>query len=298
MIGALIGDIAGSVYETCNYVTDQPASINLMRGDCHFTDDSILTIAIAEACLISINRKKGWHNESVNGKKSIEDKEKGESKNVYANCLRKWTRLYPDKHFCFGNSFLRWAVNDTADAYNSWGNGSAMRAGPIGWAFETLAATLAEAKKSAEVTHNHPEGIRGAQAVAASIFLARQQHSKENIKTYIVQQFGYDLSRSLDSIRPQHKFDVSCQQSVPQALTAFFESASFEHSLQLAISIGGDSDTLACVTGSIAEAFYGCIPPDLEQFALNRLPAPMKAVLAQFQECFCKNSRNKSGRIL
>jgi ADP-ribosylglycohydrolase len=166
--------------------------------------------------------------------------------------------------------------------YNSWGNGSAMRVSPIGWYFKTLEQTLDEAKKSAECTHCHPEGIKGAQAVAACIWLARNGQSKEEIKKYITGSFHYNLERTISEIRPDYQFDVSCQGSVPEAIIAFLESSDFENAIRLAISLGGDSDTIACITGSIAESFYQTIPENIVENTLNVLPQELIYVIDDF----------------
>lgn len=170
--------------------------------------------------------------------------------------------------------------------YDRFGNGSAMRVGPIGFAFATLDDVLAEAKRSAEATHNHPEGIKGAQAIAAAIFLARMGASKEEIKKYVEESFDYDLSRTLNDIRPTYRFDETCQGSVPQAITSFFESVDFESAIRNAVSLGGDSDTLACMAGGIAEAFYGGVPPDIVSRIRSLLPPEFLTIVDEFYERF------------
>ncbi|WP_279626079.1 ADP-ribosylglycohydrolase family protein [Rodentibacter genomosp. 1] len=167
------------------------------------------------------------------------------------------------------------------EPYNSWGNGSAMRVSPVGWVFDTLEETLEYAKCSAEITHNHPEGIKGAQATATAIFLARTTKDKTKIKAYIEETFGYNLSQTCDEIRPEYKFDVSCQGSVPQAIVAFLESENFEHAIRLAVSLGGDSDTIAAITGSISEAFYGEIPSEIVSQVIPKLPQEFLTILEQ-----------------
>ena len=167
--------------------------------------------------------------------------------------------------------------------YGSFGNGSAMRVAAAGWLFDTLDKTLEMAKVTAEVTHNHPEGIKGAQATAAAIFLARTGHSKPEIKRYVEQTFGYELSRTCDEIRPGYRHVETCQQTVPEAIIAFLESTGFEDALRNAVSLGGDSDTLACITGGIAEAFYG-MPPELREETLKRLPEEMQAAYELFRQ--------------
>ena len=253
MYGAIIGDICGSVFEWRNCKTTNPHTVSLTEPECRFTDDSVLTVATAEALL---------------------------KKRDYAESYKDWGRRYPNVGY--GGTFYRWLGSTSLEPYNSWGNGSAMRVSPVGWAFETLEETLAEAQRSAEVTHNHPEGIKGAQSVAAAMFFARNGTSKQEIKEYVELTFCYDLNRTTDDIRPDYTFDVSCQGSVPEAIICFLESDDYVHALQLAISIGGDTDTIACITGGIAEAFYRKIPDELIDFANARLSEPMKVVIAEF----------------
>ena len=195
---------------------------------------------------------------------------------------RTWGNRYP--RMSCGWKFRQWLQSDSLEPYNSYGNGSAMRVSPIGWVCETLEETLAEAKRSAEVTHNHPEGIKGAQSVAAAMFLARNGKSKQEIKEYIETTFGYDLNRTTDQIRPDYKFDETCMGTVPEAIICFLESNDYVHAIQLAISIGGDTDTIACITGGIAEAFYRNIPDELIRFAESKLTNEMKQVIVAFRE--------------
>ena len=255
MLGAIIGDICGSIYERHNHKTEEPQHIILTGHNCRLTDDTVLTIATAEALLQGRN---------------------------YTKAYKEWGCRYP--HAGYGKKFKGWMYSDSLEPYNSFGNGSAMRVAPVGWAFETLEETLAEAKRSAEVTHNHPEGIKGAQSVAAAIFLARHGKSKQEIKKYIESAFGSDLTRTTAQIRPVYKFDVTCQGSVPEAIICFLESNDFVHAIQLAISIGGDTDTIACITGSIAEAFYRGIPDDLIDFIQVRLPDEMLQIIEKFHK--------------
>ncbi|MCD6293027.1 MAG: ADP-ribosylglycohydrolase family protein [Deltaproteobacteria bacterium] len=254
MLGAIAGDIIGSVYEWDNIKSKK---FELFSPESFFTDDSILTIALAEAIL---------------------------NNDDYGRVMKKYYKRYPDGGY--GGSFRQWAGSPDNKPYNSWGNGSAMRTSPVGYAFENLEDVLLKAEYFASFTHNHPEGIKGAQATAAAIFLARKDASKEMIKLYIIQQFHYDLSRSLDEIRPDYKFDVSCQGTVPQALTAFLESKNYEDAIRNAISLGGDSDTLACITGGIAEAFYGKLPKDIATNALNILGDNLRDVVIRFYDKF------------
>ncbi|GMO42967.1 MAG: ADP-ribosylglycohydrolase family protein [Treponemataceae bacterium] len=255
MYGALAGDICGSIYEWHNRKTETPEEIDLFDSRCHFTDDSVLTAGVADALLSGGDYKAG---------------------------ILNWARKYPRSGF--GGSFKKWFRDENPQPYNSLGNGSAMRANPVGWAFDTLEETLDEAKKSAEVTHNHPEGIKGAQATAAAIFLARNGTTKAEIKEYVEKEFAYDLSADLGELRKTYRFDVICRGTVPPAIMAFLASNDFAHALQTAISLGGDTDTLACITGSIAEAFYKEIPAKLVGFIEGKIPHDMKRVIKRFHE--------------
>jgi len=252
MLGAIAGDIIGSVYEWDNIKSKE---FDLFSPKAFFTDDSVLTVALAETIL---------------------------NEDDYGQVMRSYYNRYPDAGY--GGSFHEWAKDPGSKPYNSWGNGSAMRTSPVGYAFETLEEVLNKAEYFASFTHNHSEGIKGAQATAASIFLARKGASKEMIKLYITQQFKYDLTRSIDEIRPDYKFDVSCQGTVPQAITAFIESVSYEDAIRNAISIGGDSDTLACITGGIAEAFYGKLPKNITETAMNILDENLRETVVRFYE--------------
>jgi len=262
MLGAIIGDICGSVYEWFNYKTTEPRTISLTEPKSplpqgNFTDDTVMTIATAESLLKKLN---------------------------YVETYKDWGRRYPRAGY--GDTFMQWLLSDTLEPYNSWGNGSAMRVSPVGWACKTLEETLAEAKLSAVATHDHPEGIKGAQSVATAMFLARTGKSKQEIKEYIESTFGYALCRTTDEIRPNYAFDVSCQGSVPEAIICFLESDDYVHAIQLAISIGGDTDTIACITGGIAEAFYRKIPDEFADYAYARLFEPMKVVIEEFRDCY------------
>lgn len=252
MYGAIIGDIVGSVYEFHNVKKkDIPIKLNLMR----FTDDSVLTIATMDALL---------HPEVG-----------------YVKMYKQYFRDYVLSHRGFGGRFYEWGLKDSLKPYNSYGNGSAMRVSPVGWLYNSLEETLEEAKRSAEVTHNHPEGIKGAQAIAMAIYLARKNTPKEEMRSQLALRFNYDLSRSIESIRKVNTFDETCQGSVPEALTCFLNSTSFEDTLRTAISIGGDSDTIACMACSIAEAYYG-IDAEWIEFANSKIDGRMRSVLQQF----------------
>ena len=245
MLGAVIGDIAGSRFEFDNY---RHTDFDIFSPDSDFTDDTICTAAIADWVLQGCNDN-------------------------LASILQGWCRAYPCPKGAYGGRFSQWIEWKDPEPYNSWGNGSAMRVSAVGWAFATLEETLHFSEQSAIVTHNHPEGIKGAQAVAAAIFWARTGIGKAQIKENITRQFGYDLSQSCDQIRPHYHFNESCQETVPQAITAFLESDDFEHAIRLAVSLGGDSDTLAAITGSIAEAYHG-IPASMREHALGHIVTP------------------------
>ena len=240
MIGAILGDVVGSIYEFDNIKTKD---FELFDKECMFTDDSVMTIAVAEALM---------EFEKVTDDEAF--------KEVLIKAMHKYGRLYPDASY--GGRFLVWLLRKSTQPYNSFGNGSAMRVSPVGW----YAKTLPEAEKLAEltalVTHNHPEGIKGAVVTAGAIFLGRMGKSKEEIRGYIEKSYPIDFT--LDEIRPTYKFNETCQETVPQALAAFLESESFEDAIRNAVSLGGDGDTQACIAGAIAEAFYG-IPDELAE---------------------------------
>ncbi len=265
MLGAIAGDIIGSVYERNNIKSTE---FPLFGENSRFTDDTVLTIAVAHAILDDLD---------------------------YTGTLKLYGRKYPNAGY--GGSFRNWIFSPSKEPYNSWGNGSAMRVSPIGWAFNTAGDVLREAEKSAAATHNHPEGIKGAQSVALAILMARQGEGKETIKQEIERRFNYDLNRSLSEIRPDYKFDVSCQGSVPESIIAFLESESFEDAVRLAISIGGDSDTIACIAGSIAEAFYKEIPPHITAEVKQRLPDNLWEIVERFDFAIkCNNHKSKTNR--
>jgi len=249
MIGAIAGDIIGSVYERHRIKTTEFPLFS--AGSC-FTDDTVLTVALADAIL--------------------HDRD-------YARTMKEYYRKYPNAGY--GGRFGSWARSTESRPYNSWGNGAAMRISPVGFAFDALDATLSKARLYTEVTHNHPEGIKGAQATASVIYLARTGTSKEDIRKFVVERFGYDLSRTCDEIRPGYGFDESCQGTVPQAITAFLEADSFERAVRLAVSLGGDSDTLACIAGGMAEAYYG-VPAWISKKVLEILDHDLRRVTLEF----------------
>ena len=250
MIGAIAGDIIGSVYEFNPIKTKE---FPLFHPRCSFTDDSVLTIAVAKAIL-----------------------EDGD----YLRTILELARKYPN---CgYGRMFQQWIHLPDPKPYNSFGNGSAMRVSPVGFAFDTVKDVLEEAKRSAAISHNHPEGIKGAQAAALAVFLARTSRDKAEIRAELTRRFGYDLERTVDDIRPNYSFDETCQRTVPEAVVSFLDSESYEDTVRNAISLGGDSDTLACIAGGIAEAFYGGVPEEVREKACNYLPPDLREITERF----------------
>ena len=254
MLGAIAGDVIGSVFE--RYPTKSTA-FPLFSRHSTFTDDTVLTVAIAFSIL---------------------------KKTDYTLSLKMFGQKYPNAGY--GGLFYRWMFSPDSSPYNSWGNGSAMRVSPVGFAFSSLEEVLNEAGKSAEVTHNHPEGIKGAQATALAIYLARTGEGREGIRKEISSRFGYDLNRSVDEIRKTYRFDVSCQGSVPEAIISFLESENFEDALRKAISLGGDSDTLACMAGGIAQAYYKKVPQEIVSNVRDRLPDEFLSIIDEFNETY------------
>lgn len=254
MIGAIAGDIVGSVYE---FHPIKHTQFPLFRADSFFTDDSVLTIALAQSILTG---------------------------QPYLDVMLEFVNRYPNAGY--GGYFQHWIVSGIHAPYNSYGNGAAMRISPVGFAYQTLDEVLREADHATSITHNHPEGIIGGQATAAAIFLARQGNSKKEIKSYIQTTFGYDLERTIDSIRPAYGFDETCQKTVPEAILAFLESDSYESAIRLAVSLGGDADTLAAIAGGIAEAYYGGVSTEIEMETYSRLDPFMAGIVKQFEERF------------
>ncbi|MDP4270362.1 MAG: ADP-ribosylglycohydrolase family protein [Bacteroidota bacterium] len=257
MLGAIIGDIVGSRFEFRDF---KSKAFELFHPECDYTDDTICTVATADWLM---------NDEALQACQ-------------YQVTLLDYCRKYPNPMGGYGGSFARWIRSESPKPYGSFGNGSAMRVSPIGWFCNTLEETLDVAERSATVTHNHPEGVKGAQAVAVAIFLARFGKSKEEIKEDIVTRFGYELDKTCDQIRPTYQFNETCQGTVPQAITAFLDSTDFEEAIRLAVSLGGDSDTLTCITGAIAEAYYG-IPDALVNRALQYLPEDLLEVCTTFR---------------
>lgn len=250
MLGSIIGDIAGSVYEFNNYRAKDFAPF--FHPEAGFTDDTVCTIAIAEALL---------HDKCP------------------ARTLKEWGERYWSNGG-WGRSFALWLGSDSIEPYGSYGNGAAMRVAPAGLLATSLEEAQALAVKVTEVTHNHPEGLRGAGATASAVYMARTGSSADQIRDYVTEMFGYDLSRTVDEIRPGYVFNETCQRSVPEALTCVLEATSFEDAIRNAISIGGDSDTIAAIAGGVAEAMFG-IPDDIANEVWPKLPLDMRQVLTR-----------------
>jgi len=256
LLGAIAGDIIGSRYEWHPVKT---TDFELLSEECFFTDDTVLTVAVASALLQG---------------------------GTFAEEIWDLGNRYPDRGY--GNNFMRWLSGPKKEPYHSYGNGSALRVSSIGWAFDTLEEVLENAYRSAVVTHDHPEGIKGAQSVALAVWMSRQKRSKADIRLEIVKRFGYDLDRTLAEIRPSYTFDVTCQGSVPEAIIAFLESQDYESAVRNAISLGGDADTQAAIAGSIAEAFYGPLDDGLVRFVKKVLPQEFWNVIKQFNAQFIR----------
>ncbi|MEM7037772.1 MAG: ADP-ribosylglycohydrolase family protein [Bacteroidota bacterium] len=251
MIAAIAGDIIGSVHERAHL---KRMNFELFQKNSRFTDDTVLTMAVADCIL--------------NGKPY--------SETIRAYGKKYWARGY-------GGMFRKWVQDDTMGPYNSFGNGSGMRVSPVGWAFHRLNEVMDEAERSAVCTHNHPEGVKGAQAIAASVFMARKGKSKKEIREYVASTFNYDMNRSAEQIRKHYKFDVTCQGSVPEAIICFLDSRDVEHAIRLAISLGGDADTQACMAGAIAQAFYKKVP----QILVDEVQARLEPELWELTQAFC-----------
>ena len=250
ILGAIIGDCIGSIFEFHNF---KSTDFHLFGKETTFSDDSVLTLATMDSILNHVD---------------------------YTKVYQTFGRNYTNRGY--GGNFLYWIYMDEPEPYLSFGNGSAMRVSPVGWAYDNIDEVLKQAKRSAEVTHNHPEGIKGAQATASAIFLARTGKSKIEIKEFIETMFEYNLDRTIQDIRRGYSFDESCQDSVPEAIIAFLESTDFESAIRLAISLGGDSDTIACIAGSISEAFYKEIPEFIVENTLKLLPGELIKLIDEF----------------
>ncbi len=261
MMGAIIGDIVGSRFEWHNIKTKQ---FRLFHDRCEFTDDTVMTLSVAKAILECNGNLDHLSDQTI-------------------KCMQEVGRHYP--HCGYGGHFRQWVFADNPHPYNSWGNGSAMRVSAVAWAARDLNECIAMSKMVTEVTHNHPEGIKGAEAIAVATFMAIHGATKEEIKSTIEEKYDYDLSFTLDSIRDEYTFDVSCMGTVPPAIVAFLESTDFIDAIRNAISIGGDSDTLAACTGAIAEAFYG-IPVITRDYAETYLDSRLDNILTDFEKAY------------
>lgn len=261
MYGAILGDMIGSPYEFD--MGDKTKEFPLFSPQSHFTDDSVMTLAVADALLDST---------PGDGDQKICER--------LVKSMQCFGRRFPGAGY--GGMFRSWLREKDPQPYGSFGNGSAMRVSAAGWLYDDLETTQRMARLTASVTHNHPEGIKGAEAVAAVIYLSRTGTNKAEIRSYVCAQFGYDLRRTCDEIRPTYHHVESCQQTVPEAITAFLEGGDFEDVVRTAVSLGGDCDTLTCIAGSMAEAFYG-VPEKLKQEAQTRLPEDLRAVLVRFE---------------
>lgn len=262
MLGAIIGDMVGSPYDfddTAIKTTDFP----FFSDESCWTDDTVMTVAVAQALLTQPATDQA-------------------AEELLVASMRWWGAAIPLPKGGYGAGFSQWLVANYPQPYNSWGNGSAMRVSSVGWLYGSLDETEHWAEVTARVTHNHPEGIKGAQATAGAIFMARRGASQAQIGDYVSSRFGYDLTRTVTQIRPGYHHEESCQESVPEAITAFLEATGFEDAIRLAVSLGGDADTQGAITGAIAEAAYG-IPDDIRAEALTRLDPRLAAVLDRFE---------------
>ncbi|WP_294519024.1 ADP-ribosylglycohydrolase family protein [uncultured Anaerovibrio sp.] len=260
MYGAIIGDMVGAPFEFDR--GNKTKDFVLFSDKSHFTDDTVMLIAVAEALMDT-----RYMNDEV-------------IKMTLVDSMRKWGAKYPNAGY--GGMFRQWLIKENPQPYGSFGNGSAMRVSAAGWLAASLEEALHLAKLTAEVTHNHPEGIKGAQAVAGAIYLARTGEYKETIKVFLTEKIGYDLSRTCDEIRPNYHHDETCQKSVPEAMTAFLEGQDFEDVIRTTISLGGDTDTLACISGSVAEVYYA-IPDELLGECRKRLPEEMLEIIGRYK---------------
>ena len=276
MYGAILGDIIGSPFEFDR--GDKTKYFKLFSRRSHFTDDSVMTLAVCEALL------KVGKDATV---KEIED--------AVITSMQSWGRRYP--HEGYGGYFRRWLTARHPEPYNSFGNGSAMRVSAAGWLYDSLEKTRVVAKATANITHNHPEGIKGAEATASAIFMARNGSSKEEIKKYIENEFHYDLNRTLDEIRPSFHMDETCQKTVPEAIIAFLEARDFEDAIRNAVSLGGDTDTLGAITGSIAEAYFG-ISETLISECRNRINKDMRHIVDAFYSLVRKDDSPNTNQMI
>ena len=262
MFGAITGDIIGSQFEFDR--GNKSREFELFGKKCEYTDDTVMTVAVAEALLDA-------------GK----DADEKTVKEKLVASLKKWGKKYP--YAGYGNRFKLWVLSDKSEPYGSYGNGSGMRVSPVGWLYDSMERTREVARWTAEITHNHPEGIKGAESTAAAIFMARHHAAFEEISNYIEDEFGYDLSRTLDEIRPDYCHVEDCMKTMPEAFTCFLEAGSYEECIRNVMYIGGDTDTLGAIAGAIAEAYWG-IPEDLIRKAKEYLPDDIKAVVERFEK--------------
>ena len=267
MYGAILGDIIGSPYEFD--MGDKTKDFPLFSKNSTYTDDTVMTLAVAEAFLAMLPGE----DVDVTRQRLIEK-------------MQHWGKRYP--HAGYGARFVWWLSAEHPEPYGSFGNGSAMRVSSAAWLFDNLETVRRMARLSAEVTHNHPEGIKGAEATASAIYLARKGRTKAEIKSYIEENFHYDLSRTCDEIRPGYRHVESCQETVPEAITAFLEGESFEDVIRTAVSLGGDCDTLTAIAGSMAEGFYD-VPEELKNQCRTRLPGELREILERFDEAASPN---------
>lgn len=261
IIGAIAGDVIGSIYE---FNPTKEYNFRLLDEHMEITDDSIMTIAIAD-WLLHCESERLWRSAAL--------KER----------MRYWGQKYRWPMGGYGGTFCAWLDHPEMGPYNSWGNGSAMRVSAVGFFFDDLSQVLHAAKTTAEITHNHPEGIKGAQASAAAIFMARTGATKEEIRTYISKEFGYNLHRTCDDIRPFYHFDASCQETAPQAIIAFLDSKDYEDAIRLTVSLGGDADTMGAITGAIAAAYYREIPDEIYDFVMSKIPDALMGIVEEFE---------------
>ena len=262
MYGAILGDMIGAPYEFDQGDKTKDFELFNPRKWVRYTDDSAMTLAIAKAIMLV-----GPETNEIT------------MKDAFVSCMQDIGNRYAQGEY--GGRFAGWLVSSNPQPYGSYGNGSAMRVSSVGWFYDSLERTREVARWTAEVTHNHPEGIKGAESVAAAIFMARNGSSKDEIRRYVTEQFGYDLSRTCDEIRPTYHHVESCQETVPEAFAAFFDGTDFEDVIRTAVSLGGDCDTLTCIAGGMAEAFYG-VPDDLKQECVRRLPEELLKILQDF----------------
>lgn len=268
MLGAIVGDIVGSPYEFDRRRDIAHSKVfPLLSPESKFTDDTVLTLAVADA-LMSVMTKKG------------DPADENDFREAVKRSMREFARRYP--YAGYGARFMYWLTKGNPQPYGSFGNGSAMRVSPVAWAFDDLGTVERFAEISADISHNHPEGIKGAQATASSIFMARTGSSKQEIRQYITKRYGYDLTRTLDDIRPNYHHVETCQETVPEAITAFLEGKDFEDVTRCAVSLCGDSDTLTAIACSIAEGMYG-IPDDIADMMLGRLDEFLTHILLKWE---------------